>query len=62
LFLTFTFLGSVVSPQNILDFSDMLILSMSVPNLIGVFLMSGVIKRALDQYLSDLSSGKITPH
>jgi alanine or glycine:cation symporter, AGCS family len=62
LFLTFTFLGSIVSPQNILDFSDMLILSMSVPNLIGVFLMSGVIKRALDQYLSDLNSGKITPH
>lgn len=62
LFLTFTFLGSIVSPQNILDFSDMLILSMSVPNLIGVFLMSGVIKRALDQYLSDLHSGKITKH
>jgi AGCS family alanine or glycine:cation symporter len=62
LFLTFTFLGSIVSPQNILDFSDMLILSMSVPNLIGVFLMSGVIKRALDQYLSDLQSGKITKH
>lgn len=62
LFLTFTFLGSVVSPQNILDFSDMLILSMAVPNLIGVFIMSGVIKRALDQYLNDLKSGKIVKH
>ena len=62
LFLTFTFLGSIVSPQNILDFSDMLILSMAVPNLIGVFLMSGVIKRALDQYWSDLKDGKITKH
>lgn len=62
LFLTFTFLGSIVSPQNILDFSDMLILSMSVPNLIGVFLMSGMIKQALDQYLSDLKGGKIFEH
>lgn len=62
LFLTFTFLGSIVSPQNILDFSDMLILSMSVPNLIGVFLMSGVIKQALDQYWSDLKAGKIVKH
>lgn len=62
LFLTFTFLGSIVSPQNILEFSDMLILSMSVPNLIGVFLMSGVIKRALDKYLSDLHGGNITKH
>lgn len=62
LFLTFTFLGSIVSPQNILDFSDMLILSMSVPNLIGVFLMSGLIKQALDQYLSDLKAGTIVKH
>lgn len=62
LFLTFTFLGSIVSADKIMEFSDMLILSMSVPNLIGVFLMSGVIKRALDQYLADLKSGKITQH
>lgn len=62
LFLTFTFLGSVVSAENIMEFSDMLILSMSVPNLIGVFLMSGVIKRSLDAYLLDLKNGKIVKH
>ncbi|MBL8869457.1 MAG: alanine:cation symporter family protein [Planctomycetaceae bacterium] len=62
LFLTFTFLGSVVSADKIMDFSDMLILSMSVPNLIGVFLMSGVIKRSLDAYLLDLKNGKIVKH
>ena len=59
LFLTFTFLGSIVSPTNILDFSDMLILSMSVPNLIGVFLMSGIIRREMDQYIQDLKAGKL---
>lgn len=62
LFLTFTFLGSIVSADKIMEFSDMLILSMSVPNLIGVFLMSGVIKRALDAYLLDLKNGKIEKH
>jgi AGCS family alanine or glycine:cation symporter len=62
MFLTFTFLGSIVSPTNILDFSDMLILSMSVPNLIGVFLLSGVIRRELNNYWADLKAGKIKPH
>lgn len=62
LFLTFTFLGSIVSPTNILDFSDMLILSMSVPNLIGVFIMSGIIRREMDKHLADLKAGKLEHH
>lgn len=61
LFLTFTFLGSIVSPVNILDFSDMMILAMSVPNLIGVFLLSNVIYRRLQEYLAKLRSGEIRP-
>ncbi len=61
LFLTFTFLGSIVSPVNILEFSDMLILTMSVPNLIGVFLMSNVIYRQLQIYIAKLKSGEIKP-
>ncbi len=57
MFLIFTFLGAVISPTNILDFSDMLILAMSVPNLIGVFLMSNLIRRELDKYWADYKSG-----
>jgi AGCS family alanine or glycine:cation symporter len=59
LFLTFTFLGSIVSPTNILNFSDMLILSMSIPNLLGVFLMSGMIKSELDRYWARYKSGEL---
>jgi alanine or glycine:cation symporter, AGCS family len=59
LFLTFTFLGSVVSPVNILEFSDMMILAMSVPNLIGVFLLSNVIYRRLQDYLARLKSNSL---
>lgn len=59
LFLSFTFLGSIITPQNILDFSDMLILAMSVPNLIGVFFMSGMIKKELDKYWAEYKSGEM---
>jgi AGCS family alanine or glycine:cation symporter len=61
LFLAFTFLGSVVSPVNILEFSDMMILTMSVPNLIGVFLLSNVIYERLQDYIAKLKSGEIRP-
>jgi alanine or glycine:cation symporter, AGCS family len=60
LFLAFTFLGSVVAPGNILDFSDMLILAMSVPNLIGVFLMSGHVRSELDKYWAEYKSGQMS--
>lgn len=50
LFLLFTVLGSIVTRGNILDFSDLMILGMSFPNLLGVFLLSGIVKRQLDLY------------
>lgn len=59
LFLTFTFLGSIVSPVNILEFSDMMILAMSVPNLIGVFLMSNIVYRRLQEYIGRLRSNSL---
>ncbi len=40
-FLIFAVLGSIVTRGNILDFSDLMILGMSFPNLLGVFLLSG---------------------
>ena len=61
LFLVFTFLGSIITPENILDFSDMLILAMSVPNLIGVFLMSSMIRTELDKYWLEYKSGAMEP-
>lgn len=61
LFLVFTFLGSIVSPVNILEFSDMMILTMAIPNLLGVLLLSNVIYRNLQVYLAKLKSGEIAP-
>ncbi|QDV71476.1 Amino-acid carrier protein AlsT [Rosistilla carotiformis] len=59
LFVSFTFLGSIVTATNILEFSDLMILGMSLPNLLGVFLLSGVVKRALDAYWRKYRCGSL---
>lgn len=59
LFLFFTFLGSIITRGNILEFSDLMILGMSFPNLLGVFLLSGIVKRELDKYWSKYKNGEL---
>jgi len=58
LFLSFTFLGSIITAQNVLTFGDTMILGMAFPNLLGVFLLSGVVKRELDAYWVRYKSGE----
>ena len=61
LFLGFTLLGSIVKPVNILEFSDMMILTMSIPNLLGVFILTNEIYKQLQIYIGKLKSGEIAP-
>ncbi|MCH2123364.1 MAG: alanine:cation symporter family protein [Pirellulaceae bacterium] len=61
LFLAFTVLGSIVTTGNILDFSDLLILGMALPNIFGVALLSGRVKRALDTYWQKHQAGELGP-
>jgi len=58
IFLTFTFLGSIISATNVLEFGDMMILGMAFPNLLGVFLLSGKIRRDLDEYWGKYQAGE----
>ncbi len=62
LFLLFTFLGSIVATTSIKNFSDMLILGMAFPNMLGMYFLSGRVRRALREYWSDLNAGKFTVH
>lgn len=62
LFLAFTFLGSVVTATNVLDFSDLMILGMAFPNILGATLLSGIVARSLADYRRDLASGVVRPH
>lgn len=57
LFLLFAFLGSIVTAKNTLDFSDLMILGMAFPNILGVLLLSGVVRRDLDEYTGLLKDG-----
>jgi AGCS family alanine or glycine:cation symporter len=59
LFLVFVMLGSIVTAGNILEFSDLLILGMSFPNILGVLLLSNKVKRELDKYWGKYKSGKL---
>ena len=58
LFLAFTFLGSIITAANVLDFGDLMILGMAFPNMLGVFLLSGKVKADLDAYWAKYKAGE----
>ena len=58
IFLCFTFLGSVATSTNILEFGDLMILGMAFPNVLGVVLLSGKVRNDLASYWADLKSDK----
>jgi alanine or glycine:cation symporter, AGCS family len=59
IFLVFVFLGSIITATNILDFGDLMILGMAFPNLLGVYLLQGHVRKELDSYWARLKSGEI---
>lgn len=59
LFMVFTFLGSIVTATNVLDLSDLMILGMAFPNVLGLYIMSGEVKQHLDAYVAKLRSGEL---
>ncbi len=59
IFIIFIILASVVSASNLLDFTDLLVLAMAFPNLIGLYLLSGKVRRALDDYVAKLKKGEL---
>jgi alanine or glycine:cation symporter, AGCS family len=61
IFVGFVFLGSVVTASNLLLFSDLMILSMGFPNIVGVVLLSGKVRRRLDDYWRRYKAGELEP-
>ena len=59
LFLPFIIIGSSVKLGAVLDFSDMMILAMAFPNIIGLLILSKEVRVDLDEYFSRLKSGVI---
>ncbi len=51
--------GAVIGLGAVIDFADMMFLSLALPNLIGLYLMSGEVASDLKNYLSKIKSGEI---
>ena len=58
-FLLFVVIGAASSLEVIIGFSDAMIFAMSVPNLIGVYLLAKVVRRELREHEQGLRSGEI---
>lgn len=54
-------LGPFFSLGNVLEFSDISLLSMAFPNIIGMVILSGVVATRTKQYVDRLKSGEIKP-
>jgi len=51
--------GSISNASAVLDFSDLLLLSMAFPNMFALYALSGQVKRRLSGYLEKLRSGEL---
>jgi AGCS family alanine or glycine:cation symporter len=59
LFLVFVVIGSSVGLGAVIDFSDLMILGMAFPNILGLLIMSGEVRKDLISYFSRIKSGAI---
>lgn len=59
MFLSLIIISTVVDTDILVDFSFMLFLTMALPNILGLFILSGDVKKELDEYLLKLKSGEL---
>jgi len=59
MFVLFIVLASLVSADNILTFSDLLLLSMAFPNFLALYLLQDKVAAALKEYFAKLRSGEL---
>jgi AGCS family alanine or glycine:cation symporter len=59
IFVSFTVMASVTNASTLLNFSDLLILGMALPNLIGLYILQGDVSHNLKEYLTKWKSGEL---
>ena len=59
IFLGFIVVGASSSLGAVLDFADMMILSMAFPNILGLLILSGEVRKDLKEYFGKVKSGQI---
>jgi AGCS family alanine or glycine:cation symporter len=61
IFVLFIVIGSVGSLDTVILFSDLMILSMAFPNIIGCMLLLPKVRAALSDYKERLAAGQMPP-
>ncbi len=59
IFLVFVVIGSSVGLGSVLDFSDLMILGMAFPNILGLLILSGEVRSDLKSYFHKIKTGEI---
>jgi AGCS family alanine or glycine:cation symporter len=59
IFLLFIVVGASSSLNNVMGFSDLMILGMAFPNILGLLFLSGEVKADMKDYLARVKSGVI---
>jgi AGCS family alanine or glycine:cation symporter len=59
IFLFFIIVGAASNLGSVLDFSDMMILSMAFPNILGLIILAPEVKKDLLDYMKKVKSGEI---
>ena len=59
MFLSLSVIATIVSTGIMVDFSFMLMLAMALPNILGLFILSGDVRKQLDTYMAKLKSGEL---
>lgn len=59
IFCIFIVIGSSLSLGNVVDFSDAMIFAMSFPNLIGLYILSPLVKKDMKSFIRRVKKGKI---
>lgn len=59
IFLIFIVVGSASTLENVMTFSDLMILGMAFPNILGMVLLSGEVRTDMKDYMSRVKSGII---
>jgi AGCS family alanine or glycine:cation symporter len=58
-FLIFVIIGASTDILTVMEFSDMMILAMAIPNLLGLFILAPEIKKDLDVYWKKMKNGEL---
>ncbi|GAB4143539.1 MAG: alanine/glycine:cation symporter family protein [Sphingomonadales bacterium] len=62
IYLAALLVGASATLTSVMNFADAMLLAMAFPNMIGLYVLSGEVRRRLDLYWQDLRTGVVRPY